>query len=135
MPYGRRRRLRVGVYCAASPPRRSRGRVHRPGARADTNRQHRSGGAQSDPARCAGEPDSGSLPWLRPFPMIIRPTARFLFAHPAHFLALGFGSGLAPVAPGTFGTLLGFPIYSLLADRLGPGGLLGAVARGFVLGL
>ena len=30
---------------------------------------------------------------------------RFLFAHPAHLLALGFGSGLSPVAPGTTGTL------------------------------
>ncbi len=67
--------------------------------------------------------------------MIIRPTARFLFAHPAHFLALGFGSGLAPVAPGTFGTLLGFPIYSLLADRLAPVDLLAAIAGMFVLGI
>ncbi len=30
---------------------------------------------------------------------------RFLLAHPAHLLALGFGSGLSPVAPGTAGTL------------------------------
>ena len=34
-----------------------------------------------------------------------RPTARFLLSHPAHFIALGFGSGLSPVAPGTAGTL------------------------------
>lgn len=34
-----------------------------------------------------------------------RPTARFMLAHPAHFIALGFGSGLSPVAPGTAGTL------------------------------
>lgn len=34
------------------------------------------------------------------------PDARFLFAHPAHFIALGFGAGLVPVAPGTWGTLL-----------------------------
>jgi phosphatidylglycerophosphatase A len=30
---------------------------------------------------------------------------RFLLAHPAHLLALGFGSGLSPKAPGTVGTL------------------------------
>ena len=30
---------------------------------------------------------------------------------PRHFLALGFGSGLAPVAPGTFGTLAAVPVY------------------------
>ncbi len=31
-----------------------------------------------------------------------------------HFLAFGFGSGKAPVAPGTFGTLVGIPAYLLL---------------------
>ena len=45
---------------------------------------------------------------------VARPNWRFLFAHPAHFLALGFGAGLAPVAPGTFGTLVAIPIASLL---------------------
>jgi phosphatidylglycerophosphatase A len=40
-----------------------------------------------------------------------RPTARFLVSHPAHFFALGFGSGLAPVAPGTFGTLCGWILF------------------------
>lgn len=43
------------------------------------------------------------------------PNLRFLFAHPAHFIALGFGSGLARYAPGTFGTLAGLPMaYALL---------------------
>ncbi|TMH23964.1 MAG: phosphatidylglycerophosphatase A, partial [Betaproteobacteria bacterium] len=41
--------------------------------------------------------------------MILRPAPGFVFAHPAHFIALGFGSGLAPLAPGTAGTLLAFP--------------------------
>jgi phosphatidylglycerophosphatase A len=31
-----------------------------------------------------------------------------------HFLAFGFGSGKAPVAPGTFGTLAAIPLYLLL---------------------
>ncbi len=35
----------------------------------------------------------------------LRPGVRFLLSHPAHFMALGFGSGLSPVAPGTVGTL------------------------------
>jgi len=43
-----------------------------------------------------------------------QPDFKFLFAHPTHFLALGFGSGLAPKAPGTFGTLLGFPLFCLI---------------------
>ena len=48
------------------------------------------------------------------------PDARFLLAHPAHFIALGFGSGLAPVAPGTFGTLAAVALYWLLALVLPP---------------
>jgi phosphatidylglycerophosphatase A len=32
----------------------------------------------------------------------------------AHFLAFGFGAGKAPVAPGTFGTLVGIAAYLLL---------------------
>ncbi len=35
----------------------------------------------------------------------------FLRRHPAHFIALGFGSGLAPFAPGTAGTLVAYPIF------------------------
>jgi len=29
-----------------------------------------------------------------------RPTLRLLLSHPAHFLSLGLGSGLSPLAPG-----------------------------------
>lgn len=43
-----------------------------------------------------------------------KPNFKFLFAHPAHFFALGFGSGLALKAPGTFGTLVGFPLFWLI---------------------
>jgi phosphatidylglycerophosphatase A len=38
------------------------------------------------------------------------PSLQFLLSHPAHFIALGFGAGLAPVAPGTFGTLVAIPM-------------------------
>jgi phosphatidylglycerophosphatase A len=48
------------------------------------------------------------------------PDARFLLSHPAHFIALGFGSGLAPRAPGTFGTLAAIALYWLLALALPP---------------
>lgn len=34
--------------------------------------------------------------------------------NPWNFLALGFGSGLAPFAPGTTGTLAAIPVYLLL---------------------
>jgi len=35
---------------------------------------------------------------------------------PTRFLAFGFGSGLAPKAPGTCGTLAAIPVYLLLMD-------------------
>jgi phosphatidylglycerophosphatase A len=59
-----------------------------------------------------------------------RPNLRFLFAHPYHFVALGFGVGLAPVAPGTFGTLLALPLFWLLGPRLDPIGFL--IVLGFM---
>ena len=43
------------------------------------------------------------------------PDIRFLISHPAHFFALGFGSGLAPKAPGTFGTLVAIPLFYLMS--------------------
>jgi len=38
-------------------------------------------------------------------------TENFKLSDPIHFLALGFGSGLAPKAPGTFGTLAAIPVF------------------------
>ena len=48
------------------------------------------------------------------------PDARFLVSHPAHFIALGFGAGLAPRAPGTVGTLAALAIYWALEYYLAP---------------
>jgi phosphatidylglycerophosphatase A len=48
----------------------------------------------------------------------MKPDRKFLLSHPAHFVAFGFGAGLAPKAPGTFGTLLALPIY-LASHALG----------------
>jgi phosphatidylglycerophosphatase A len=67
--------------------------------------------------------------------LIARPDARFLFSHPAHLFALGFGTGLAPVAPGTVGTLLGFPLYWLLSQWLAPFTILAVVPLLFALGV
>ena len=44
-----------------------------------------------------------------------QPNFKFLITNPAHFFGLGFGSGLAPKAPGTFGTLIGLPLFWLIA--------------------
>lgn len=40
---------------------------------------------------------------------------RLSLKNPVHFLALGFGSGLAAKAPGTFGTIAAIPLYLLMA--------------------
>ena len=40
--------------------------------------------------------------------------ARFMWSHPAHVLAMGFGSGLSPKAPGTVGTLWAWASYELI---------------------
>jgi len=50
-----------------------------------------------------------------------RPDLCFLVAHPAHFVALGFGSGLSRVAPGTMGTLVALPLFAYLHPRLSDG--------------
>ncbi|HAT58421.1 MAG TPA: phosphatidylglycerophosphatase A [Gammaproteobacteria bacterium] len=44
---------------------------------------------------------------------------RSIWTNPIHFLAFGFGSGAAPVAPGTFGTLAAMLLY-WLAPPLSP---------------
>lgn len=68
-------------------------------------------------------------------PAIYRPTPGFLFAHPAHFIALGLGTGLSPVVPGTFGTLLAVPLFALLAQGLSPLGIAATIAALFMLGI
>ena len=57
-----------------------------------------------------------------------------VFRDPVHFLAFGFGSGCAPKAPGTFGTLAAIPLY-LLVQPLPVWAYLLLTVAGFVLGV
>lgn len=57
-----------------------------------------------------------------------------MLADPGHLLALGFGSGCAPAAPGTFGTLAGIPLFLALQLLPLPWYVL-ATAFAFVLGV
>ncbi|WP_374437801.1 phosphatidylglycerophosphatase A [Inhella sp.] len=50
----------------------------------------------------------------------MRPTFRFMAAHPARWIALGFGSGLAPKAPGTVGTLWAWAMFVAVERLFGP---------------
>ena len=63
-----------------------------------------------------------------------RPTSTFLMAHPAHFIALGFGSGLSPVAPGTAGTLWAWLSFLLLQRWLSPAEIGWLVAASLPIG-
>jgi phosphatidylglycerophosphatase A len=66
----------------------------------------------------------------RPLQVVARkPTMRFVFSHPAHAIAIGFGSGLSPVAPGTAGTLWAWLVHALFAAYLTP------LQQGIVLAL
>ena len=64
-----------------------------------------------------------------------RPGVRFVFSHPARVLAFGLGYGLSPVAPGTVGTLLAFPLSAGLFRWAGDLWYLPGVALGFLVGV
>ena len=67
--------------------------------------------------------------------MILRPGFRFVFGHPAHFIAFGFGAGRARFAPGTAGTLVGFPLYWLIGPHYSPWEMLALVVVMFAVGV
>jgi len=63
------------------------------------------------------------------------PSLSFLFAHPAHLVACGFGSGLSPFAPGTAGTLFAWATFPLLRPWMNDFELLGFLLICFVGGV
>ena len=63
-----------------------------------------------------------------------RPSWRFLLSHPAHAIALGFGSGLSPVAPGTVGTLWAWVAFLVLQPHLDAAKWAWVIGASLVLG-
>lgn len=59
----------------------------------------------------------------------------FRLRSPAHLIALGFGSGLSPVAPGTVGTLWAWCVFVLLEGWLSAGEWALVIGAGFALGV
>lgn len=57
-----------------------------------------------------------------------------MLRHPARWIALGFGSGLAPKAPGTVGTLWAWVAFLVLDRWLDDAAWAWVLAGGFVLG-
>lgn len=64
----------------------------------------------------------------------IKPTAAFMLAHPAHAIALGLGSGLAPKAPGTVGSLWGWLSWLVLQHHLSLSQQALLIASSFLVG-
>lgn len=71
--------------------------------------------------------------------IVTKPNSRFMRAHAAHLIAQGFGSGLSPIMPGTFGTLLGWLSFVMLStrwpDTFTPMVWAGIIAIGFAVGV
>ena len=63
-----------------------------------------------------------------------RASAAFMLAHPAHAIALGFGSGLSPFAPGTVGTLWGWMSFLVLMPWLSAAQMGLLIAGGALVG-
>lgn len=57
-----------------------------------------------------------------------------MLSHPAHWVSFGFGSGLAWVLPGTFGTLMGWLLYVWIDPYLVGNQWVWAILSGFALG-
>lgn len=63
-----------------------------------------------------------------------KPNAAFMLSHPAHVIALGFGSGLAPKAPGTVGSLWGWASWLVLQNYLSLTTQITLIVFGLLLG-
>ncbi len=67
-------------------------------------------------------------------PSVLRPTVRFMLLHPAHLIALGFGSGLSRIAPGTAGTLWAWAAFAVMQLYLTPTEILWVIAASLPIG-
>jgi phosphatidylglycerophosphatase A len=65
----------------------------------------------------------------------VRVSAAFMWRHPARCIALGFGSGLSPWAPGTVGTLWAWVAFLVFDRWLDAGGWAVVIALGLVVGV
>jgi phosphatidylglycerophosphatase A len=65
----------------------------------------------------------------------VKPSLRFMLSHPAHFISLGFGSGLVPFAPGTFGTLLGLFLARWIQPVVGDEVFFIGLTAAFIIGI
>lgn len=64
-----------------------------------------------------------------------KPTLALVFSHPAFFIAFSGGVGLFPLAPGTIGTLIAFPLFWLFNELLSPVYFLLVIDIMFIVGI
>jgi len=83
--------------------------------------------AESRPERVLAEP-VGTRVRRDPDFAFMRPRA-------SRWIALGFGAGLSPVAPGTVGTLWAWVAFAALDPLLGDAGWLAVIVAAFALGV
>jgi phosphatidylglycerophosphatase A len=62
------------------------------------------------------------------------PSVKWVFSKPERVLAFGFGSGLAPLAPGTAGTLWAWVVFLLGQYFLSTAESFGVIGAGVILG-
>ena len=67
-------------------------------------------------------------------PPVLRPGVRFLLAHPAHFIALGAGSGISRIAPGTVGTLWAWGAFAVMQMYLSTAQISMVIVVSFLIG-
>jgi phosphatidylglycerophosphatase A len=58
-----------------------------------------------------------------------------MLRHPAHAIALGFGSGLSPIAPGTVGSLWGWASWLLIQNSMSLTAQAALILASLVIGL
>lgn len=66
--------------------------------------------------------DTTTSPERSPSVVPVRADSRFMRRRLSRLVAMGFGSGLSPVAPGTVGTLWAWVSFAVLERWIGPGG-------------
>ena len=64
----------------------------------------------------------------------VKPNFKWVFSSPSRVIAFGFGSGLAPIAPGTVGTLWAWAAYLIAEYFLSNQELLWVIGGGVLLG-
>ena len=78
-------------------------------------------------------PETQNLPNTQSTPF--KPDLNLVYSHPAYFIAFSGGAGLSPVAPGTVGSLVAFPLFWFLNQNLSPVYFLLLIDIMFIVGI